>query len=73
MLYLEHLGGVNNVPTKDEQIKFAKNEGNFAVIRNSLGDIKDAIRFMSLGTQFKDFLDTNLSDALTALYEIQHN
>ncbi len=41
-------------------------------IRTNLMEIKDAIRFMSLGHQFKDFLDQKLSDALSELYNIQH-
>ncbi len=60
------------MPTKEEQVRFAKNEGNFAELRNRLSEIKDTIRFMSLGTQFKDFMDDHLEACLARLYDLQH-
>lgn len=48
-------------------------DGYFQQVRNNLTDIQDVIRFMSLGHQFKEFLSKHLSDALTVLWDIQHN
>ncbi len=58
--------------TKAEAVADARIDGDFSRVRNSLTDIQDAIRYMSLGHQFKDFLSKNLSEALSVLWDIQH-
>ncbi len=45
---------------------------NINVIRTNLMEIQDAIRFMAMGHQFKDFLEEKISKSLTALYDIQN-
>lgn len=59
--------------TKEELVAQAKSDGYFNIIRSNLIDIKDTVRFMSLGTQFKDFLDIKLSESLDALYELEYD
>lgn len=56
----------------DAEVLMAVQAGNFNIIRVHLMEIKDTIRFMALGNQFKDFLDTKLSESLDALYTLQN-